>query len=186
MPVKIEITGQVAAEALSELTDLAAALVPTTSASPCPHPHVPNAVTVAALREAEMQTATEVVIHQQANEPAPAKRTRKPKTAEATPSIQAKPENRVDPATEAQDTADEKAEQAPAQGRPLSGDDVRAAMTDYLKKYGKVAAMEDGPKILGVAKISELGDDQEKLRKAVEDTASAVANNPFKRAVEAA
>lgn len=113
----------------------------------------------------------------------PRKRGRPAKATEPAPNIQAEPENRVDPATEAQDAADEKATQE--QGRPLSKDDVRAAMTDYLKKYGNVAAMEDGPKILGVPKISELADTQDALRKAVDDTLSAIANNPFDRAAAA-
>lgn len=124
-------------------------------------------------------------------QPAKPKRGR-PAKAETAPAIRTDPENRVDPETKAQDAADEQAEVAQTAKATLTHDDVRAALKAYLAKFGAPAAMEDGPKILGVGKISALGEGmghdemQALLSRTIDDIASACANNPYKRAEVAA
>lgn len=94
-----------------------------------------------------------------------------------------------------QDAADEQAETDAAKaanGGKLTLDDVRNALGDYVKAYGMQAAQADGPvliaRVLGVdvdpakpKKISDLGDDQALLKRAVEGVAEMIAKNPFSR-----
>lgn len=97
-------------------------------------------------------------------------------------------EERIDPTNPedaAQDAADE-AEEA-AKQPDLTHDDVRAALTRYVQKFGMAAAMEDGPKVIamlcgeGKVKVSDIPATQEALRKAVEGIDEMAAKNPFKR-----
>lgn len=98
---------------------------------------------------------------------------------------------------QAQDAADEAAETAAEKTDTLTLGDVRKALGDYVKAYGMEAAQADGPvliaKVLGVAvdsekpkKISDLGDDQALIKRAVEGVAEMIAKNPFNRTAKAA
>jgi hypothetical protein len=113
-------------------------------------------------------------------------------------------EARVDPenpeeaadseADAAQDAADEAAEVEAHRDpeKPLTIDDVKAAVMAYAEKYGMPAAQADGPRIfveaLGVPpkgeefwKFSILPvDDQEKIRKVISIWQRATTENPFK------
>lgn len=106
-------------------------------------------------------------------------------------------EERVDPAeVEAQDKADEQAEveQTRNADKPLTVDDVKAVVNQYVGKYGLPATQEDGPKIFVEAlgtppegeaywKMSLLADaSQAQLAKTVEIWTKAVQLNPLKRA----
>lgn len=81
-----------------------------------------------------------------------AARARKPKD-EAKPAISTNPEDRRPPeddaATQAQDAADEAAEVEANREpeKPLTVDDVRAALGQYVTKHGMPAVQEDGPKL---------------------------------------
>lgn len=95
------------------------------------------------------------------------------------------------PEVEAQDAADEKAEAdavKEASGNKLTLDDVRAALGDYVKKFGMPAAQEDGPKVItlmfgeGKVKVSDIPDDQAALEKAVAGVREMIAKNPYSRA----
>lgn len=115
------------------------------------------------------------------------------------PQIRTDPENRIDPEsaeTVAQDAADETAEVEAARDpvKPLTLEDVRQAVGEYVKRYGMPATQEDGAKIfvniLGappagepIWKMSILPDDQDVLRKAVDGWKAAIEGNPFGRAV---
>jgi hypothetical protein len=105
-------------------------------------------------------------------------------------------EERVDPANvEAQDKADEQAEveQTRSEDKPLTVDDVKAVINQYVDKYGLPATQEDGPKIFVEAlgappegepywKLSLLGGaSQDQLKKTVTIWTKAVELNPLKR-----
>lgn len=93
------------------------------------------------------------------------------------------------------DAADEAAETAAAKvDGKLTLDDVRNALGLYVGAFGMAAAQADGPvliaKVLGVPhdpaapkKISDLGEDQVLLKRAVDGVAEMIAKDPFKRAV---
>ena len=91
----------------------------------------------------------------------PKKRGRKPKET----SVAAKEEVAfvVVPVIDEQDVADEAAE---AVSDVLTHDDVRAAVGDYTRKFGIVAAQKAIPALLG-RPIAEIPDDQDSLRAAV-------------------
>lgn len=79
----------------------------------------------------------------------------------------------------AQDAKDEAADQpAPI---TLTQDSVRAMLGLYVQAFGMTAAQEDGPKVIGFAKISEMPSEQKVLAKAVLAIAEAVEKNPYKR-----
>lgn len=96
-------------------------------------------------------------------------------------------EERADPATSAtdqvQDAKDEAADTKAAEPEPykFSHDSVRAVLGGYVQAYGMAAAQEDGAKLLGFAKVSEVPDDQKALAKAVLDLAKGIETNPHKR-----
>lgn len=85
-----------------------------------------------------------------------------PSEDEAKPNISTG-EARVDP--ENPDDDDEE---------PLTHEDVRDALGRYAAKFGMPAAQENGPRLLGAAKISAIPDDQTALRKAVDALNAAI------------
>jgi len=97
------------------------------------------------------------------------------------------------PEVQAADAADEAAETAAAKvDGKLTLDDVRNALGLYVGAFGMAAAQADGPvliaKVLGVEhnpaapkKISDLGDDQVLLRRAVDGVSEMITKNPFSR-----
>lgn len=113
-------------------------------------------------------------------------------------------EARVDPANpepedsaedQAQDAIDEAEEVEAARDpvKPLTNDDLKAEMTAYVQRFGIPAVQEDGAKIFRAGlgeppagetawRLSLVGDDQERLVKAVAAWKAALAENPFKRA----
>lgn len=113
-------------------------------------------------------------------------------------------EARVDPANpepedsaedQAQDAIDEAEEVEAARDpvKPLTNDDLKAEMTAYVQRFGIPAVQEDGTKIFRAGlgeppagetawRLSLVGDDQERLVKAVAAWKAALAENPFKRA----
>lgn len=117
-------------------------------------------------REAARTTATSTAALATApavagEEPKPAETARKTtrtKKADA-PQVSTNPENRVGPEddaeTQAQDAADEAAEVEAAREpeKPLTVDDVKAAVGLYVEKHGMSATQEDGPKVF----VSALG-----------------------------
>lgn len=82
-------------------------------------------------------------------------------------------------AADQQDAKDETADQPPPV--TLTQDSVRGLLGLYVQAYGMAAAQEDGPKIIGYAKISEIPSDQKSFAKAVLAIAEAVEKNPHKR-----
>lgn len=101
-------------------------------------------------------------------------------------------EERIDPATEAeqaQDAADEaaEAEVVVAVKQDLTHDDVRAALKAYMDFYGQAATMEDGPKVFKMlfgdkaAKVSDIPNDQASLHKAIDGVNEMRVKNPFNR-----
>lgn len=99
-------------------------------------------------------------------------------------------EERIDPATEAeqaQDAADEAAEVAAQPVKELTHDDVRAALKAYMDFYGQAATMEDGPKVFKMlfgdkaAKVSDIPNDQASLQKAIDGVNEMRVKNPFNR-----
>jgi hypothetical protein len=114
------------------------------------------------------------------------------KQVEERGNISMSPEDRRDPNNpdDQQDAADEAAETAAGKDaeKPLTLDDVRAALGKYVKAYGMAAAQEDGPilikKVLGdesKSKISDLPDDQAVLAKAIAGVDEMLEKNPFRR-----
>jgi len=91
----------------------------------------------------------------------PKKRGRKPKETAFAAKVEAEPV--VVPVIDDQDVADETAEAA---SDMLTHDDVRAAVGDYTKKFGIVAAQKAIPALLGMP-IAEIPEDQDFLRAAV-------------------
>ena len=91
----------------------------------------------------------------------PKKRGRKPKET----AVAAKEEvaSIAVPVIDEQDVADEAAEAA---SDVLTHDDVRAAVGEYTRKFGIVAAQKAIPALLG-RPIAEIPDDQDSLRKAI-------------------
>lgn len=170
MTVKIEIFGETAGDALSELAVFARGTTALTPTGPTP------AASVAAPVEAVSQP-----------EPTKTTRSRKPKAeevaagADAKPAISTDPENRIDPQNpedEAQDAADEAAETASEQpaNRTITTEDVKAAIGKYVAKFQLPATQEDGPgifkSVLGAPpagepywKLSILPQDQDSLAK---------------------
>ena len=91
----------------------------------------------------------------------PKKRGRKPKETAVAAKVETAPV--VVPVIDEQDVADEAAEAA---SDVLTHDDVRAAVGDYTRKFGIVAAQKAIPALLGMP-IAEIPDDQDSLRAAV-------------------
>ena len=91
----------------------------------------------------------------------PKKRGRKPKETAVAAKVEAEPV--VLPVIDEQDVADEAAEAA---SDVLTHDDVRAAVGEYTRKFGIVAAQKAIPALLG-RPIAEIPDDQDSLRAAV-------------------
>lgn len=173
MTVTITINGEDAGHALRELGGLASGLL---GKAP-------------ALRDAPEQNAV-VDDNAKAGDPPPAaeapKATRTRKAKDAAPAISTNPEDRKPPeddeATQEQDAADEKAEVEAAREpeKPLTVEDVKAAVGLYVNKHGMPATQEDGPKIFVEAlgkppageafwKMSLLADaTQKQLAKAIE------------------
>jgi hypothetical protein len=91
------------------------------------------------------------------------------------------------PEVVAQDEADEKAESDAARdpAKPVTLDDVRSALGEYVRLYGMAAAQEDGPKVItlvcgeGKIKVSDIADD--KIAAVVSGVKEMSDKNPFKR-----
>lgn len=91
------------------------------------------------------------------------------------------------PEVAAQDEADEKAESDAARDpeKPVTLDDVRSALGEYVRIYGMAAAQEDGPKVItlvcgeGKVKVSDVPDD--KVAAVVSGVKEMSEKNPFKR-----
>lgn len=91
----------------------------------------------------------------------PKKRGRKAKETAVAAKVEEAPV--VVPVIDEQDVADEAAEAA---SDVLTHDDVRAAVGEYTRKFGIVAAQKAIPALLGMP-IAEIPDDQDSLRAAV-------------------
>ena len=91
----------------------------------------------------------------------PKKRGRKPKETSVAAKEEVAPV--VVPVIDEQDVADEAAEAA---SDVLTHDDVRAAVGEYTRKFGIVAAQKAIPALLG-RPIAEIPDDQDSLRAAI-------------------
>lgn len=111
-------------------------------------------------------------------------RTREKNKAEAAAEAKANistGEERSDPAVDAQDAADEKAETAATKPVDLTHDDVKKMLGGYVQAYGMAAAQEDGVGFIGAPKISEIPNTQAALSAAVIGIAKAIETNPKKR-----
>lgn len=128
-------------------------------------------------------------VPQAANEPAPRRQTAAERKAAEKAEAEAKaaaeaaakaatPEGK---AADTQDAKDEAKDQPAAV--TLNHDSVRSMLGLYVQAYGMTAAQEDGPKIIGGGKISELPTDQPALAKAVLAIVNAVETNPYKRTI---
>jgi hypothetical protein len=145
--------------------------------------------TAAAVQVAEAgetaQTHTEPTGGAEGSSATAAKTTRTRKKADDKPAISTNPEDRRPPEddaeTQAQDTADEQAEVEAARDpeKPLTVEDVKAAVGEYVAKFGMAETQKDGVNIFADAlgtppagepfwKMSLLaGVSQEQLQKAV-------------------
>ncbi|QIG74334.1 hypothetical protein EVC08_022 [Rhizobium phage RHph_N65] len=168
MTVTINIHGENAAEALRELSGLSSGLLPPPS-TPAPQPPVVRAdyaVTVTntpRAGESEEQTTA----RRERGKPAQgrARRTKEEiaedEAADAADAnaaqISTNPENRVgpedEPEVQAQDAADEQAEVDANRDAeaPLTIEDLKMAMSEYVTKFDMGAAQEDGGNIFGDA-----------------------------------
>lgn len=86
----------------------------------------------------------------------------------------------------AQDDADEEADKTDSE--KVTHDGIRAALGEYMQKFGMPAAQEDGPKVIGLAlgdkaktKVSDIPDDQAALKKVLDGVREMITKNPFKR-----
>lgn len=199
MTIEIRIFGETATDALDELRVFAAGLMQPRHVVEVGSTHAPIKV-VATADAAQAEQPDQSLPDPQGNQPGePEKTTRKRRTKaeiEADKAAQEQAANAADPAAQAQDAADEKAEvdagRDPA--KPLTRDDVKSAMAKYVQNYGMPATQEDGPKIFREAlgappegetfwKLSLVPeDDQAKLAKVVEIWTKANELNPLKRA----
>lgn len=190
MPITLTLTGDSPEEIVSQFEGLTGyykrkdPYVGQCSTAPAPDDDVkPYA-------EALAETAASVAPPEE--KPAPKKATRAKKADKAV-------EAPVAPSAEdaAQDEADEVAE-SEAEKTELTHDDVRQALSEYVKAYGMEAAQADGTKILikmyedkgekdlgkspdGRYIISAIPNTQEWLAEAVSRVEDAVKNNPFGR-----
>lgn len=173
--IEIRINVETAVEARSIMAEL----LGTTAAAPSASVTVTEQAKESTLETVRKQTAAEKKAAKKAEEEA----------AAAARQISSGTEERVDPAVEAQDKADESAETAAAKADApkLTHDDVRAVLGDYVKAFGMPAAQEDGPKVLalifgeGKSKVSDIPDMQDALEKAVAGIKEMLEKNPYKR-----
>ena len=216
MSVEIKIYGETAHEALKELHEFSGGM-PVVRAAPPVNPAKLDEVgaKIAEVREQPHAGGaagdTSAAPIRKRGEPSPGKKRRtaaevaEDEAAEAAETKQniSTGEARVDPenpeaddseADAAQDAADEAAEVEAHRDpeKPLTIDDVKAAVMDYAEKYGMPAAQADGPRIFVEAlgappkgeefwKFSILPiDDQEKIRKVISIWQRATTENPFK------
>jgi hypothetical protein len=104
------------------------------------------------------------------------------------PEVEDDPQDAIDEAEEVEAARDTV--------KPLTHDDVRALVRDYVAKYGMAAIQKDGPAIFAAAlgtppegkagwMVPDIPDDQAVLAVAVKAWAEAVASNPFSREVVA-
>lgn len=192
MPVEITVRNEDATVALQELGILAANLVTTEAGA-----KLLGTVATAAnktfdkvLNENNARAALEQTLGagatlSAASAPETSKRRgRPPKAATKAPEPVLEPPAET-PKDVAQDEADEIAEEAETTvAEPvLTHDDIRAAMGDYVKKYGIQNAQADVPKIMGAPKASAVPDDG--IAAAVAALKEAVAKNPFERVIAA-
>ena len=94
----------------------------------------------------------------------------------------------IDEETAAQDKVDEVAEaEAKADpSRPLTHDDIRNLLGEYVRVYGMPAAQSDGPVVIGElwpgkSKISDIPADQDELRRAIDAFEAMMSSNRFGR-----
>lgn len=169
MAVNIQIVGESAAEALKELATLASGIAGSKT--------IPVVGTVPVVPNKRRAT----------NKDKPGEEAGDTKQGIQTGEERADPQDTTE--TEAQDTVDEHAETETTE--KLSHDSVRAALGSYVKKFGMPAAQEDGPKLLAKAlgdkpdkstwKISDIPDDQAKLKAVLDGINEMLTKNPFKR-----
>lgn len=90
---------------------------------------------------------------------------------------------RTNPEADKADAKDEAADTKAATPEPLklTHDSVRAVLGGYVQAYGMAAAQEDGSKLIGIAKISEIPDNPKALAAAIIAIAQGIEKNPFKR-----
>ena len=209
MSVKIEICGLTASEVREEMARLLGTVTLPVTTGPELVVRVP--VEAAPAAQGEEPAAAADAPKRERGKPAPgrARRTKEEITedeaADAADASEAQAnistgEERIDPAQTdseadaAQDAADEAEEVAANRDaeKPLTNDDLKAEMTRYVQTFGMAAVQEDGSRIFQAAlgappageaawKLSIVGDDQERLQKAVAAWREAIAINPFKR-----
>lgn len=184
MPVTITINGEDAGHTLRELHGLAAGMSQTTA--------VPRtAVTTGVTGNVVAETKTEN------SKPLTPAQKKKAVAAISTGEERVGPED--SPVEQAQDAADEAAEKG--ETKDLSHDDIRAALGDYVAKFGMPAAQEDGPKVIKLAmdklkvakpgdaksawKVSEIPGEQPALRSVFDGIVEMTDKNPFERKVVA-
>lgn len=192
MPIKLEITGLSADEALGELLTFARPIaqgVNLMSMAASVKAEREMGVTVASPEPAAEAPAADTPV-----EPQPARRGRKPKAeqpaepaAEAPaapePPAPAAPEPPTpaapEPAAEnPQDIFDEQ----PAPAAPKTRDDVKMAMTQYVTAFGMAAAQSDLPTVMGYKKLSDVPDDAAAFAAVISKIEAAVRDNPHGRA----
>jgi hypothetical protein len=176
MPVSIQVSGEDARHAQSEMIELLSgsrefqrilddaqtrgrysALNVQADAARAPTPGVYESMTP--VQQEELKAEVQRRIDEPETPAEPKKRGRPSKKAEpkaeAEPQIRTQPENRVEEPEEdaIQDIQDEIAEVEAARNpvAPLTVDDVRQALGGYVKKFGTPAALEDGAKLLAQA-----------------------------------
>lgn len=181
MPVEIIIIGDIAAHALAELAGFSEALLnKTLPPFDSANYGKPNEL----VDEQAKVNATHAEPEKAPKPPKPAARGRKAKETPA-PVVQ-----EDSPEVQAQDAADEAAEAAaaaPAEPEKVfTYEDVRAALSGYVKKYGMAAVQEDGLKIYesiqpGAKKVSDFPADSAVLAKVVAAVEKIIVENPYNR-----
>jgi hypothetical protein len=215
--IEIRIHADTGAEARQKLSDLLGV-----SVAPAPSEKFPTkpVETTEPTQEADVSDASDVAELEAKEEPKKGRgRPAKAKAAEPAETVQraeealskAEPEavaqqistgeSRVSP-EDTQDDADEAAETEANRDAvaPLTHDDVRQSMSEYMAKFGMPAVQEDGPQIIAVAlgpvpagakngkgepitkwALSAIPAEQDALNKVVSAFSEALEKNPFKR-----
>ena len=167
MSINIHISGETGAEVRAQMADLLAA-------------HTQDLGTLQQVLNAPHVPADTAPLGQ-TTEPEPVKRGRgRPKAADAAPPAPIQPEPDPEPAEEANLFDDAPAAPPTVEQFLATKEGMRKAMTKYAETYGMPAAQEDGPKMIGAKKMSELPDNSD-WAKITTTIAAALESNPYGR-----
>ena len=182
MAIEIHISGSDAIAVKHEMRELLGATVSHVDHDDRPSPDIKNmTATEASMFSDQTGTGTEAP-------PTKPKRNRSKKEAVPEKTIPDASEDTAETAAaDDQDEADQADAEASEAEVQYTHDDVRAALSKYMKKFGIGPTQIDGPRVLGmmfgegVTKVSDVPNDQKSLAKAVAGIEEMTAKNGFKR-----